>query len=110
MSDRTLLPTNMGGLGGDGVMPGIAVFSGALIDSWLGNGAGGRGVGAGGRGVGAVSVASTAANMLTTSLVSDIESIQSGLNNLGLTVVQGQGTTNLAIANTGAMNLNAITQ
>ncbi|WYX90581.1 hypothetical protein PVA66_000136 [Salmonella phage KKP_3831] len=109
MSDRTLLPTNMGGLGGDGVMPGIAAFSGALIDSWLGNGAGGRGNGAGGVD-GAVSVASTAANMLTTSLVSDIESIQSGLNNLGLTVVQGQGTTNLAIANTGAMNLNAITQ
>lgn len=107
MSDRTLLPTNMGGLGGDGVIPGIAAFSGALIDSWLGNGAGGVGVG----GVdGAVSVAGTAANMLTTSLVSDIESIQSGLNNLGLTVVQGQGATNLAIANTGAMNLNAITQ
>ncbi|QIO00145.1 hypothetical protein beppo_41 [Salmonella phage beppo] len=109
MSDRTLLPTNMGGLGGDGVIPGIAAFSGALIDSWLGNGAGGRGVGVGGVD-GAVSVAGTAANMLTTSLVSDIESIQSGLNNLGLTVVQGQGATNLAIANTGAMNLNAITQ
>ncbi len=109
MSDRTLLPTNMGGLGGDGAMPGIAAFSGALIDSWLGNGVGGRGVGVGGVD-GAVSVAGTAANMLTTSLVSDIESIQSGLNNLGLTVVQGQGATNLAIANTGAMNLNAITQ
>ncbi|QQV93540.1 hypothetical protein SPThor_18 [Salmonella phage SP_Thor] len=107
MSDRTLLPTNMGGLGGDGVMPGIAAFSGALIDSWLG--AGGRGVGVGGVD-GAVSVAGTAANMLTTSLVIDIESIQSGLNNLGLTVIQGQGATNLAIANTGAMNLNAITQ
>lgn len=115
MSDMTLIPAS-GGFGGEAGAAGLGGAVGGLIGSWFGNGIGGWG----GRGVGAVagvggaeaavSIAGTAANMLTTALVSDIESIQSSLGALGLNVVQGQGATNLAIANTGAMNLNAITQ
>lgn len=111
MSDMTLLPTNMGG-GNEAGAAGLGGAVGGLIGSWFGNGAGfnGRNAVVAGGNDAAISLAGSTANMLTTALVSDIESIQGGLNTLGLNVVQGQGNTNLAIANTGAMNLNAITQ
>lgn len=125
MTDMTLLPTS--GLGGEAGAAALAAGIGGLAGSWLGGNSGGWGnrggatVVSGGDNGAAIAIAGSAANMLTTALVSDIESIQSSLNNLGLNVVQGQGNTNLAIANAASstnnttwaasnQNLNAITQ
>lgn len=123
MGDMTLIPTG-GNVGADAGAAGIGGLIGGGLGSLLGRGLGGWGGnwGPGGDGnAAAISLAGSAANMLTTALVSDIETIQSSINGLGLNVVQGQGATNLAISqaaaqnglttmNTGAQNLNAITQ
>lgn len=102
MTDMTLLPTS--GFGGEAGAAALGGGVGGLIGSWFGNGFGGgwggRGaVVAGGGADAAISIAGSAANMLTTALVSDIASLQTGVNSLGLNLMQGQGTTNLAIAN-----------
>jgi len=110
MADMTLLPT--GGFGGEAGAAGIGGLVGGGLGALLGRGLGGFGgwggsptVVAGSSGAdAAISIAGTAAGMLTTALVSDIDTIQTSINNLGLNVVQGQGNTNLAIANASANN------
>lgn len=126
MGDMSLIPVG-GNMGGEAGAAGLGGAVGGLIGSWFGGnggawgGRGGATVVSGGDNSAAISLAGSAANMLTTALVSDIQSIQNDLSNLGLNVVQGQGATNLAIAQSAsqlglatmqgqAMNLNAITQ
>lgn len=105
MTDMTLIPT-----GGDAGMTGVAAAAGAFIGSAFTNGGFGRGaVVADGANASTTAVAGAAANMLTTALVSDIGSIQDSLNTIGLNIVQGQGTTNMTVANAAASSYTGLT-
>lgn len=105
MSDMTLLPT--GGFGGDAGAAGIGGAVGGLIGSWFGNGFG-RG-GWGGAYDGAGAGAGVAVGVGANALMDGISGIQSSVNGLGLQMLQGQNTTNMAIERSAASTLNGLT-
>lgn len=112
MTDMTLIPTGAMG-GNEAGAAGLGGAVGAFIGSAFSNGGlGGFGRGAvvaDGTNAATTAVAGAAANMLTTALVSDIGSIQDSLNTIGLNIVQGQGTTNMTVANAAASSYTGLT-
>lgn len=103
MSDMTLLPT--GGFGGDAGAAGIGGAVGGLIGSWFGNGFGRGGWGGAYDGAGAGVAVGVGAN----ALMDGISGIQSSVNGLGLQMLQGQNTTNMAIERSAASTFNGLT-
>ena len=86
MDSMNLLPVDTGsGVGGSA----LGAFAGALFGSWFGDG------GFGGRGAGAV--AATTAAVDTGIVLDQLSNLNSSVNGLGLSVVQGQNSTNMAI-------------
>lgn len=87
MSEVNLIPDGNSGWGN-----GLSAAAGAFIGSWFGNGwgGGGYGYGRGGYGVGPVGV-----EIGANAVFDDLSNIQQSINGLGLTVVQGQGNSNL---------------
>lgn len=102
MSDMTLLPTNLGGGGMDGAMPGIAAFGGALIGSWFGNGWGGNGGWGGRNGV--------AGDGVVVQNSVDTNAILQAINNGTLQTIQGQNGTNLTVERSAASTFTGLTQ
>lgn len=103
MSDMTLLPT--GGFGGDAGAAGIGGAVGGLIGSWFGNGFGRGGWGGAYDGAGAGVAVGVGAN----ALMDGISGIQSSVNGLGMQMLQGQNTTNMAIERSAASTFNGLT-
>lgn len=103
MSDMTLLPT--GGFGGDAGAAGLGGAVGGLIGSWFGNGFVRGGWGGAYDGAGAGVAVGVGAN----ALMDGISGIQSSVNGLGLQMLQGQNTTNMAIERSAASTFNGLT-
>ena len=103
MSDMTLLPT--GGFGGDAGAAGLGGAVGGLIGSWFGNGFGRGGWGGAYDGAGAGVAVGVGAN----ALMDGISGIQSSVNGLGMQMLQGQNTTNMAIERSAASTFNGLT-
>lgn len=103
MSDMTLLPT--GGFGGEAGAAGIGGAVGGLIGSWFGNGFGRGGWGGAYDGAGAGVAVGVGAN----ALMDGISGIQSSVNGLGMQMLQGQNTTNMAIERSAASTLSGLT-
>lgn len=91
MSDMSLLPVGSG-FGSDAMAAGFGGFVGSIFGDWFG---GGNGWGRGGV---APAVGAVANGLGETVILNDLDNLHNSVNGLGLAVVQGQNTSNLAIA------------
>ena len=88
MSDMSLLPVGSG-MGSDALAAAGGAFVGGLFGNWFGNGFGGNGWG--GRGGYPAEAAVVAQGAADTVILDNLNSLQSSINGLGLSIVQGQG-------------------
>ena len=95
MSDMSLLPVGSG-MGSDALAAAGGAFVGGLFGNWFGNGFGGNGWG--GRGGYPAEAAVVAQGAADTVILDNLNSLQSSINGLGLSIVQCQGAANVVAA------------
>ena len=87
MSEVSLMPGNTGGWGGDALAAGF----GAFVGSMFGNGCGGWG-GFGNRGnFGTVGAIEATALSAENAVLNNLNDLRTGVNNIGMNLIQGQG-------------------